>query len=788
MMDRCSAAGRAFLLAVALAICLLPVAGLGAEDASFVRDGLLLSWEARKLAAQPDARALPDDSVQKNNGALIGAAKLALEPPRIELDGKSALVGSKAIRPERISVEAAFRVERSGGPLQLIVTTFPPKGRPPVRGNGNPRQWVLEIRGDPPQGPRYKGFLEFGIFGEDGNWHMATSNRRITKGWHHALGTFDGQTVRLFLDGRLQRRARPDQPPDYQGRINRPPDGTINLPAVGSNLLAAADAFQGAIALARIYCRALSDREVARNHAHAQTLVPDLAKRELRRVKRMKPPFKVLFSNDFTNILTCTSPYHNKGQPYRGEMLGRTVDETPGADVHMLQPAHGWVPWWPSKVYPLEEHHRWWQEHFKIDAKDGAWGVPAVHRHILDGGDPFKDFIERCRARGQKPFISLRLNDLHHLGHADTPKNKRGVHAICRFYVEHPEYRLGGRGSGHNWAIPEARAYKFALIKEICENYDIDGFELDFMRHPKFFKGSTPREERVKIITDFVADVRKLLDRTARQGQRRWLCARVPCKLSMHDAVGIDLAEMVDAGLDMVNLSPSYFTCQDHDLALIREELPDAAIYLEMCHCTMTGKTVGAGGDNFLFLRTTDQQYYTTAHLAYRRGADGVSLFNFVYTREHGTPGRGPFNEPPFHILKHLADPEWLARQPQWYVLAANWFTSIHGRFTKGDAHTYRLDMAPTAHQRKDGIFRLMTREVCTGCRWMAKVNGTTLARTDFVRKPLDHPYEAGMGDPRHYACFKCPRAAVKDGVNKIAIILEDGGPATVHYLDLVLP
>jgi len=505
--------------------------------------------------------------------------------------------------------------------------------------------------------------------------------------------------------------------------------------------------------------------------------------------QRVKPPFRVLFSNDFTNILSCTSPYHKKGQPFEAEMLESTVDEVPGVDVHMLQPAHGWVPWWPSKVYPLEEHHRWWQEHFNVGADQGAWGVPAVHKYIVAGGDPFKVFIGRCRQRGQRPFISLRLNDLHHLGHVDTPKNMRGMHAICRFYAEHPEYRLGGPGSGHDWAIPEARAYKFAFIEEICQNYDIDGFELDFMRHPHFFKlDQTTRGDRVRIITGFVADVRNLLDRTARPGGHRWLCVRVPCNLDLHDEIGVDLVELAAAGVEMINLSASYFTQQVHDVARVRSLVPEAAIYLEMCHTTMTGRAVGRGGDNRLFRRTTDEQLYTTAHVAYQRGADGVSLFNFVYYREHGTPGRGPFNEPPFHVLGRLGDPQWLAKQPQWYFLAKAFNTPLPARFTQGQTRTFTLDLAANEHQRQDGIFRLMTTDDSTGHRWTAKLNGQELERTKFVDDPLDHPYQAGRGEPSQYACFRFSRAAVEDGPNQIAITLDQGPPATIAYLDLVLP
>lgn len=750
--------------------------GLPAEVTPYARDGLLLSWDARK---QAEGRAIADDSGKANDAALVDAAKFADNPPRIKFGGRGALVGARSIRPERISVEAAFRVKRVGGPLQLVVTGHRPRVRKVSGGQGNSRQWVLEIRGNPPQGTLKLGFLEFGIFGEDGQWHITTSDARLTRGWHHALGTFDGKTVRLYLDGQLQR-----QQVDYTGKINQPPDGIVNVPAVGSNNTKGPHSFQGAMALARFYSRALTADEVTQNHAYAKTLVPELAVPQSQRT-RPKPPFKVLFSNDFTN-LHIVSPYHKKGEPFRPEQLRASVREVAGSDVHLLQPAHGWVPWWPSKLYSIEEHQRWWSEHYGIDPERVP--APGVHRYILSGGDPFLDFIDECNKAGQAPFISLRLNDTHHIVHADTPKNRRGPHAISRFYVEHPEYRIDGVGTAHDWSIPEARQHKLAFIREICENYDIAGFELDFMRFPRFFRDDVPFDERAETMTQVVADVRKLLDRTAKPGQRRWLCARVPCKLDRHPDVGIDLVEMVDAGLDMVNLSPSYFTVQRHDVAQVKQMLPDTAVYLEMCHCTMVGAAVGVGGDNRLYTRTTDEQYYTTAHLAHRQGADGVSLFNFVYTRDHGVPGRGPFNEPPFHVLKRLGDPEWLAKQPQWYVLSHNGFESMHGRFEKGDAYTYQLDLAPTDHQTKDGVFRLMTKEDCSKCQWMAKVNGTTLEHIDFVRKPIDHPYESGIGEPCNYACFKCPRALVHDGINKIALILEDGGPATVQYMDLVLP
>ncbi len=94
----------------------------------------------------------------------------------------------------------------------------------------------------------------------------------------------------------------------------------------------------------------------------------------------MKAPYKVLFSNDTTNIETCVSPFRAKREPFRPEMLEATVDETAGMgiDVHMLQPGMGTVPWWKSRAYPFSEHVRFMKERFGMTPEQHrAWAVPA---------------------------------------------------------------------------------------------------------------------------------------------------------------------------------------------------------------------------------------------------------------------------------------------------------------------------------------------------------------------------------------------------------------------------
>ena len=521
---------------------------------------------------------------------------------------------------------------------------------------------------------------------------------------------------------------------------------------------------------------------------------------------RAKAPYKLLYNNDCTNIMTCVSPYHAKGEAITTAMIQATVDEAAGVDAHLLMPGMGWVPWWKSAVLPIERQHAWFKEHYGIEPKN------SYHDYLLAGGDIVQVFVDRCRERGQAPFISFRLNDGHHLERLENP-SPFNVQSLTQFYVEHPEYRIGPDIRDwyqhvQNWAIPEVRDYKFAFIRELCENYDLDGFELDFMRHPSYFNvAETTPEERAAVMTGFVRRVRALLDRTAKPGQRRWLSARVPCWLDTCGALGIDLAAMYAAGLDMVNVSPFYFTRQYHDLAQIRPLVPEAALYLEMTHAATAGPAVGKGYDNFSFRRANEHILYTTARLAYEAGADGVSFFNFVYYREHGTPNRGPFNEPPFYTFPHLKDPAWLAQQPQWYYLGEDWNNprregwQLKRKFEPGASHTFTMRCAP-APGLADGTFRIMTGDKQNGCAWKATLNGvelTPIAQTSSSSSsssllPSNFTLQTsnfsngGLGQPDQYACFACPLSAVQPGGNAIALTLETGGPVTVTYMDLTLP
>lgn len=513
--------------------------------------------------------------------------------------------------------------------------------------------------------------------------------------------------------------------------------------------------------------------------------------------QRSKAPFRVLYSNDTTNVMSCVSPFHKAREPFRQEMLEATVDEVAGlVDAHLLQPGLGMVPMWPSKVLPLQEHYAWIKERY--GQKPDSFG-----QFVLNGGDVVKVFIDRCRQQKQAAFISFRMNDAHHKEFSDPkPADKPGGSigmSVTRHYVEHPEHRIkpgSQRGADlvQNWAVADVREQKLALIRELCENYDLDGLELDFLRFYSYFRvEETPLEQRRAIMTAFVREVRALLDKTARDGRRRWLCARVPCHLPALDILGLDLKALVTAGLDMVNASDHYFTTQQHDLAVIRRQTQGAALYFELCHTLWKGDKVAVGYDVFPFRRATREHLHTSAHLAYARGADGISLFNFAYYRQHGQgEGRGVFGEPPFGALKALSDPEALTQQPQHWFIAQGWRAPgmkplpVPRKLETGKPAKFNFDLAaPSGGWKHEARVRIQTDQPLGSDEWTATFNGEVIKPTQDVSEPFAVPYPALLGRPEELHAWIVPARLLLEGKNSLEVTPKTGDPVSIVFVDL---
>ncbi len=485
--------------------------------------------------------------------------------------------------------------------------------------------------------------------------------------------------------------------------------------------------------------------------------------------------FKTFYNNDLVNVSSGT--WMRPSAAITNTVLHANFNSVAGkVDVHLLSPGMAWVPFWDSTVYNAKDHYEDWET--ATGNTCSAWGD-----YMKAGGDILQEFIDCCKATSQTPFVSIRLNDTHVMDYLDT-QNDDHVYTewISEFCWDNIDNLVDSQDtrSGFNWAVSTVPAHKLALIEEICENYDIEGLELDFLRFNSYFDlEETTSEERLIIMNKFIKDVRTILDDTAATGEYRWLSVRVPCFLSLYDELGLDLVSMADNGVDIFNISPYFHnTQQATDIAKIRRLIPNKCLLYELEFFTWSD----SDGTR---IPTPDEQLYTTANLMYKRGVDGIEWFNFDYFDQFGI-------NIPYDLLEDIADSESLASlSQQWYFQSNSWnFPHLPKNYTAGISYKFTLDMALSENPATgNGLFRLMTDDDCSASTWSVKINGQSLTSATFDSEPIDHPYSyTAMTDSDRYSCFSVPQSILNEGINEIKIKMDSGSAQTLVYFDLALP
>ena len=110
------------------------------------------------------------------------------------------------------------------------------------------------------------------------------------------------------------------------------------------------------------------------------------------------------------------------------------------------------------------------------------------------GVDPMQRMIDRCRRKGIRPWVSIRMNDVHDAHLARSPLHSR-------FWLDHRDYwRYPDRFTAWNdrclnYGLAPVREHALALIREVCERYDVDGLELDWNRFPLHFREGEELDE-----------------------------------------------------------------------------------------------------------------------------------------------------------------------------------------------------------------------------------------------------------------------------------------------------
>ncbi len=237
--------------------------------------------------------------------------------------------------------------------------------------------------------------------------------------------------------------------------------------------------------------------------------------------------------------------------PVSRHKLYQPVDELLGTGVDLLALGLGYgdVYFHQSKVgRTVGEHQDVWRNF--ID-----W---RIMRMVKDAAametDQVREAIARGREMGLSVFPSLKLQDPASgdsvwIDRFGLLKMKHGK-SIC---LNEPDDTMADTDWCYDFSLELVREEQLAMVREMLDDYDADGIELDFLFRPRYFRRAEV-EQNVPTMNRFVAEVRKLADDVGkRKGKTLPVLARVYHRRDENLKVGLDVeAWLEERSLDYV--------------------------------------------------------------------------------------------------------------------------------------------------------------------------------------------------------------------------------------------
>lgn len=236
----------------------------------------------------------------------------------------------------------------------------------------------------------------------------------------------------------------------------------------------------------------------------------------------------------------------------------RTVEQFLSRRTSPLVGSHVDAIFYCTGVFNLYTHRSEETEPLGVgETSEWAW-APELARL---GTDPLEATIAFGKEHDIEVFWSMRMNDTH-----DSSPDSR--HLLCEWKRRHPEYLMGTpedrfpyggrRWSAVDYARPEVRDKVFRILKDVCGRYDVDGIELDFFRHPVYFRpqmtGEPVTREHRDMMTGLLRRIRAMTERTGeRRGRPLLIAVRVPDSVGFAREIGLDTARWMEEDLvDMI--------------------------------------------------------------------------------------------------------------------------------------------------------------------------------------------------------------------------------------------
>lgn len=194
-----------------------------------------------------------------------------------------------------------------------------------------------------------------------------------------------------------------------------------------------------------------------------------------------------------------------------------------------------------------------------------------------DGVDTLQSIAQGCHEAGILCYADIRANACYPLKAPGWTGDSLARMYNDKFWWDHQEFLIADKSGKQSpnmpnlsYAFPEVRELKLAIVREVVQR-DVDGINIDFLRHPPFFgyeaplingfkkkygidPRSLPNDDkrwyayRCDVMTDFMRKVRLIVDKAGSEKKRKLgISARIDNR--HYQSWGLDIETWIKEGV-----------------------------------------------------------------------------------------------------------------------------------------------------------------------------------------------------------------------------------------------
>ncbi len=389
---------------------------------------------------------------------------------------------------------------------------------------------------------------------------------------------------------------------------------------------------------------------------------------------------------------------------------------------------------------------------------------------IDQGLDPLTIMCDFGKRNGIEVFWSMRMNDTH-----DAWGSWYGPLMLAASPVkqQHPDWlvsnaqkrsRVGG-WTAVDYGREEIRELAFRYVEEVCNNYDVDGIELDFLRHSVFFKshahGGTATAENLAQMTALIRRIRQMTEEVGlKRGRPILVAIRVHDSVEFCRDVGIDLERWLKEKLVDILVVTGYFRLNPWEQSVALGRNYGVAVYPCLSESRVRGED--------RFRRNSIEGYRGRAANALAAGVDGIYLFNYFNPRST--------------LWKELGDTRTLRYLDKWFFVTVR--DGDPDRILVGGRKYNTLPLLTPTHPQAISSEKPLAINVRIGDdvaeaqragytpRITLHLRVPMLRRSDQLDTTFNGTKLAGGELAKGWIDYHVPASVVKRGTNQVAVVV----------------